>query len=276
VHVNQSAPLLSRSTRQIDPRYYQLAVQCGLLMWGLFGLQFMIPWQNATAALLTALLAQWAFMRYYAIQPQMLSALNTSLSIILLLHAGHWIWMALAALIAIASKFLVRYRGRHVFNPSNIGIVVLLLMTDTTWVTHGKWGQAIWLALLLAGLGLVWLLGWRRMLTSLTFLGLFSGLVVARAVWLGDPWSIPLHQLQNGALLIFTFFMLSDPMTTPQSTTGRMLFGAWVAILGWILQFVWFIPNAFLYALAFSSPLVPLMNLQFASVLFQWPTRSHT
>lgn len=276
MHVNQSALLLARSTRQIDPRYYQLAVQCGLLMWGLFGLQFMIQWQHATATLLTALLTQWAFMRYYAIQPQMLSALNTSLSIILLLHAGYWVWMALAAFIAIASKFLVRYRGRHVFNPSNIGIVVLLLVTDATWVTHGKWGQTMWLALLLAGLGLVWLLGWRRMLTSLTFLGLFSSLLVARAVWLGDPWSIPLHQLQNGALLVFTFFMLSDPMMTPQSITGRMLFGAWVAMLGWILQFVWFIPNAFLYALAFSSPFVILINLHFAGVLYQWPARSHT
>ena len=236
----------------------------------------MIPWQNATATLLAAILTQWAFMRYYAIPPQMLSALNTSLSIILLLHTGHWLWMALAAFIAIASKFLARYRGRHVFNPSNIGIVVLLLMTDATWVTHGKWGQAMWLALLLAGFGLVRLLGWRQMISSLVFLGVFSCLVVARAVWLGDPWQIPLHQLQNGALLVFTFFMLSDPMTTPRSPAGRILFGGWVALLGWVLQFVWFIPNAFLYALAFSSPLVILINLHFTGMAYHWPTRSQS
>lgn len=116
----------------------------------------------------------------------------------------------------------------------------------------------------------------RNLLTSLAFLAAYAGLLAGRALWLGDPWAIPLHQLQNGALLIFTFFMLSDPMTTPQSTAGRLLFGVWVAVLGWTLQFRLFIPNAFLYALAASSPLVLLINGRFAGAPFHWPVRSQT
>ena len=49
-------------------------------------------------------------------------------------------------------------------------------------------------------------------------------LLVARAVWLGDPLAIPLHQLQSGSLLIFAFFMISDPRTAPDSRLGRFLF----------------------------------------------------
>lgn len=259
-----------------DPRYYQLAVQCALLLWGMLSLQFTVAWQDVTLVLATALVTQYLFMRVLDLPVQLLSALNTSLSIILLLHAGHWAWLVLAAFIAIASKFLIRINGRHIFNPSNIAIVAVLLATDATWVAHGKWGQAMWFSLLAAGFGLVWLLGWRRMLTSLTFLSVFSGLLLGRALWLGDPLAIPLHQLQNGALLIFTFFMLSDPMTTPQSTRGRLLFGTAVAIIGWVLQFVYFIPNAFLYALAFSSPFVMLINHYYSGVAYHWPVRSQS
>lgn len=267
---------LPQVIKRLDPRYYQLAVQCALLLVGMLTLQFTIPWQNIVAVLSVALLTQWAFLRYYGLPQQTLSALNTSFSIIILLYAAHWGWLALAAFIAIVSKFLLRFRGRHVFNPSNLGIVAILLATDAAWVAHGKWGHALWLGLLLAGSGLVWLLGWRQMLTSLVFLLVYVGLLVVRALWLGDPWAIPLHQLQNGALLIFSFFMLSDPMTTPQSVSGRILFGAWVAVLGWVLQFMYFIPNAFLYALVVSSPLVLLINGRFAGAPFHWPVRSQT
>ena len=54
-------------------------------------------------------------------------------------------------------------------------------------------------------------------------------LLIGRALWLGDPLSIPLHQLQNGALLIFAFFMISDPKTTPNTARWPNRFGALVA-----------------------------------------------
>lgn len=256
-----------------DPRYYQLGVQSTLLAWGSFSLQFNVNGLAIVSVLLTALTTQWLFTRYYGLSFNSLSTLNTSLSIILLLHASHITWLMLAAALSIASKFLITYRKRHIFNPSNFGIVILLLISSDVWVAHGKWGQAMWLALLLAGFGLIVLLGWRQMLTSLSFLSVYCALVLGRAFWLGDPWAIPFHQLQNGALLIFTFFMLSDPMTTPHSAIGRLLFGGWVACLGWALQFLAFIPNAFLYALALSSPWVLVINHYWQGNAFYWLKR---
>ncbi len=259
---------------KIDPRYYQATVQLGLLSLGMWGGYFAVSPEAVFVVLSAALLCQWGFTRYLNLALNPLSTINTALSILLLLHAVHVGWLALTAVLAISSKFLLRVRGRHVFNPSNIAIVLVLLLTDATWVAHGKWGQGIWLALLLAGFGLVFLLGFKQMLTSFAFLAIYAVLLSGRALWLGDPLQIPLHQLQNGALLIFTFFMLSDPMTTPENSRGRLIYGGWVAMLAAWLQFRWFIPNAFLYALACSSPIIVFINYKFKGTRFNWGIRS--
>lgn len=259
--------------KSLDPRYYQLAVQASLLLWGMVSLEFSLDAESVVFVLTGALLTQWAFTYFYQLPLNPLSTINTSFSILLLLQASHASWLVLAAVLSVASKFLLSYQKHHIFNPSNLGIVLVLLLTHETWVAHGKWGQAMWFALLAAGFGLVVILGWRRMLTSLSFLLVYSSLVLGRALWLGDPWGIPLHQLQNGALLIFSFFMLSDPMTTPRASWGRVLFGAWVAVLGWLLQFIGFIPNAFLYALVLSSPWVLVINYYCKGEAFYWLRR---
>jgi len=256
--------------KHIDPRHYQLFIQISLLCWGLLYLDFTLPVSYLAAAFGTTLLSQMVFTRHYGLPANLLSTLNTTLSILLLLHANHWLWIALACLIAISSKFLIRFNNKHLFNPSNIGIVAVMLLTSSAWAAPGQWGQAMWLFLFIGGLGLIPLIGFSRLLTSISFLLIFSALILLRSTWLGDPLAIPVHQLQNGALLIFTFFMLSDPMTTPDHKLGRIIFGAWVAFLGWILQFVFYIPNAFLYALAASMPLVTLLNHYFKGNHFQW------
>ncbi len=258
---------------RIDPRYYQLLIQAGLLLWGVIYLEFNLSPLYVLAAISTGLLVQISFTRYLKLPANLLSTFNTTLSILLLLHADSWIWITLASFIAISSKFVIRYRNKHLFNPSNIGIVAVLLLTESAWAAPGQWGQAIWITLVVAGLGLILMIGFSRMLTSISFLVTYVLLILLRALWLGDPLQIPLHQLQNGAVLIFAFFMLSDPMTSPTHYAGRIIFGIWVAVFSWILQFYFYIPNAFLYALAASMFFVPLLNQHFHSFNYHWPRR---
>jgi Na+-translocating ferredoxin:NAD+ oxidoreductase RnfD subunit len=94
---------------------------------------------------------------------------------------------------------------------------------------------------------------------------------VGRALWLGDPLTIPLHRLQNGALLLFTFFMISDPKTTSDSRCGRVLFAGLAALTAGYLQFRLYWGSALLWALAGSSVAVPPVRLATPSV-----TRSAT
>ena len=258
----------------IDPRYYQLVVQNALLLWGIIALNIPVSILDVFAVFFIALLSQYLLTRYFQLNFNPLSAINTTMSILLLLHVASLVWMLLAVVVAIASKFFIRFNGKHVFNPSNIGIVAVILISDSAWVVSGQWGQGMWWALVLSGLGLIIVIGLSRMLTSISFLSVFLLLLLLRAAWLGDGWQIPIHQMQSGALLVFAFFMLSDPMTTPNTKYGRILFGSLVASIGWMLQFIYYIPNAFLYALALSAPFVVVIDRLFSGKSYQWPQLS--
>lgn len=258
-------------TRMRDPRYYQIAVLTALVCFGVVMLDIGIRWQYAIVIVATALLVQYLG-TLYARLPRFdpLSPLITSLSLTLLLRSDAIEFAAAAAAIAIGSKFLIRTRSKHIFNPANIALVSLMLASDEVWVSSGQWGSAAIGAFALACLGFLVLTRARRAETTIGFLMLYGALLFGRALWLGDPMAIPLHQLQSGALLIFAFFMISDPKTTPDSATGRLLFASLVACVAFVIQFVFYVPNGPLLALFFAAPSVPLLDLLLRGRRYQW------
>lgn len=260
---------------RLDPRYYQIAVLSLLVLYGSSALGFGIRPENAALILVTAILTQWLASRASGLAGfDPLSPIITSLSLTLLFRTDMVMLAGLAALIAIGSKFVVRCRGKHVFNPANIAIVSLMLASDRAWISSGQWGSTTIATVLLVGLGLLVLTRARRAETTVFFLLGYAALLLARAAWLGDPLQIPLHQLQNGALLVFAFFMISDPMTTPNTALGRTLFALIVAVVGFCIQFVWYQPHGPVIALAFTAPLVPLIDFVLRGRRYEWRSRS--
>jgi Na+-transporting NADH:ubiquinone oxidoreductase subunit NqrB len=259
------------ANRLRDPRYYQIMVLGALLCFGTLSLDFGIRWQNALAIILTALGTQFLFTwRLELPRFDPLSPLITSLSLTLLLRTDTVMLAACAAGIAIGSKFVIRVRNKHVFNPANVAIVSMMMLSEHAWVSSGQWGSTAISALALSSLGLLVLTRARRAETTITFLVVFAGLLFTRALWLGDPLTIPLHQLQNGALLIFAFFMISDPKTTPDTRLGRILFAGLVAALAYTIQFVYYVPNGAILALIMAAPLVLLTDVVFRGRQYQW------
>ena len=110
----------------------------------------------------------------------------------------------------------------------------------------------------------------KRAETTVTFLVAYATLLVGRAVWLGDPLEIPLHHLQNGALLIFAFFMISDPKTTPNTALGRIIYAMIVASIAFVIQFVLYQPNGPILALIISAPLVPIIDFLRRGRNYEW------
>jgi Na+-translocating ferredoxin:NAD+ oxidoreductase RnfD subunit len=105
---------------------------------------------------------------------------------------------------------------------------------------------------------------------TLAFLTFYVGLLFARALWLGDPLTIPLHQIESGALLIFSFFMISDPKTTPDSRAGRIVFALIVALAALYVQFGFFRPNGPLWGLIACAALVPFLDYVLPGSRYDW------
>ena len=257
--------------RLADPRYYQIIVLSLLVGYSIAILDFGIRWQNVLAILTTALAAQYIgtlCARLPRFDP--LSPLITSLSITLLLRTDELLLAVVAACIAIGSKFIIRFRGKHIFNPANFALVTLILLSDHAWFSSGQWGSTTINAFGLACLGFLVLTRARRAETTLAFIAIYAALMFGRALWLNDPFSIPLHQMQNGALLIFAFFMISDPKTTPNTAIGRVIYAALVAAIAYTIQFIYYQPNGPIIALIMSAPFVPIIDAVLRGRIYRW------
>jgi Na+-translocating ferredoxin:NAD+ oxidoreductase RnfD subunit len=258
-----------------DPRHGQIATLATLLVYGLTVLDFDITLAQVVVTIVSALtvqaIADWWTSRDRVSGAK--SALISALSLCLLLRTDALVLAAVAAAVAVGSKFMIRVRGKHVFNPTNIAIVALMLTTDRVWVSPGQWGAQAMLAFLFACAGLLVVNRASRSDVTLAFMASYATLLVGRSLWLGEPLSIPLHRLESGAFLLFSFFMISDPKTTPDSRAGRVLFAAVVAAGAAYVQLRLFRTNGFLWALAAASPFVPVLDRVLPSIPFCWPRR---
>lgn len=263
-----------------DPRVYQIATLASLLVYGMGWLEFDITPARSALLLGTALATQFIGDRLthspVAFRSSARSALISGLSLCLLLRTNH-AWLAvLAAVVTIAGKFVIRVNGKHVFNPTNGGIVLMLLLTGQVWVSPGQWGAAAFFAFLMACAGSLVVTRASRSDVTYAFMAFYSALVFGRSLYLGEPFAIPLHRLESGALLLFTFFMISDPKTTPDSRAGRVLFAALVAFGGWYIQFRLFRTNGLLWSLAACSVLVPIIDRLLPGARYAWITSRST
>lgn len=257
-----------------DPRHFQILTLSILLslqvFWADFGPDILV----VALTLLSALITQAIFSLSLKVSFDARSPMITGLSLAILLKSGTFFVLPIVALIAITSKFLIRVNHRHIFNPANIGIVIALLaFSSDVWVSAGQWGSALWLCVLLLCLSALVLFRIPRRDMALLFLSFWSGALLARSLWLGDPIAIPLHQLQSGSFLIFTFFMISDPKTIPDRFAGRVIFALAVVALAFILTFEFRIREGLFYALACVCLLRPLWEKIFPGKPYHWNTK---
>lgn len=264
-------PLRRATPLWSDARHYQIAALSALLIFNFGWLDFGARPLNSAFAIGFALATQVICTELYKLPSlDLRSPLITGLSLSLLLRSGDPFLHALAAIIAIASKFVLRIDGKHVFNPAGFAIVALLAVSADVWISPGQWGTSVYVAALISFLAILVLHRARRADIALFFLGSHAALLLARAYWLGDPLVIPLHQLQSGSLLIFSFFMISDPRTTPDSRLGRFLFALMVALLGHYLAFFMQMRPALYVALIVLSPLTLLLDKLIPGQRFAW------
>jgi hypothetical protein len=166
---------------------------------------------------------------------------------------GIWIFIGVVA-ISMASKYLIRWRGRHIFNPSNLGLVLAFALLgpkltepqDLWWIPMGPWLIVTYAVLIIGGL----LIGWELRLLGLevAFMAGFAAFAAVAlsavpdhcmvASWHVAPmcgWDLWQILVTSPEILVFGLFMIPDPRTVPDGAVARVGFGLMVAILSVLL-----------------------------------------
>jgi hypothetical protein len=200
-----------------------------------------------------------------------LSALITALSLCLLLKTNHQWTSLLATFLAVSSKYIFRIGQKHLFNPSAFGMAATVLITGDAWLSPGQWGNGTVLFFLILTLGTIVTTQVQKLDTSLSFLLTFGGLLYWRQVLsLGWPTDYFLHSISSGSLLLFSFFMISDPKTAPNHPLARVLWAMAIAILSFYLSAFRWMYNTPVWMLVALAPLVPILDHLFPARSYQW------
>ncbi len=255
-----------------DPRNYQILFLSIFMFYGIFSLGWDVNLLKILIIFSVCLLTQYAFSnnpeRDYT---SLKSAVISSLSLCLILKTNFLFTAAIAAFLSIAGKFLIRINGKHVFNPTNFGIILAIVLTGDAWISSGQWGSNAILVFLLGSLGLMVLLKVKRLDTALFFYAAFGLYHFLRSVlFLGWTMDVFLQQMTNGTVMLFAFFMITDPKTTPSAFPARVIWASLIGLLAAYLQIHHWVNGAPLWALFILSPFTPLLDRYFGGSVFHW------
>jgi enediyne biosynthesis protein E5 len=255
----------------MDARVFQIVFLGSFLSIGVLIRDFSVHLEQVALVFACALVTQWWWIKRLELKHVgYLSAIVTSFGISILVRADSMWVHPLLAFIAISSKFVFRIDQQHVFNPANLAAVLAAYVLPGAWLSPGQWGQSWMLAAWFICLGICVTQRARRIDIGLVFLATFMLLVAARVLSLGQNPLIIWHQMQSGALLLFAFFMISDPMTTPRDSRLRIAYAMTVALLAFTWQFGMFKPHGPVLALFSMSFIVPWLNRQRLGEKFVW------
>jgi Na+-translocating ferredoxin:NAD+ oxidoreductase RnfD subunit len=258
-----SFPLILPSIR--DPRLHVAAVIITIHVLGQVALRFQVSVPQILAAILTCAILEVAItFRQSRAFVWPASAMLTGSGVALILRVvgtpldDHWTFygaeiFAVVAGLSLLSKYVIRYRGSHVFNPSNIGLVVAFIVLGTARVEPLDFWWAPLNLPMIAAYGLI-LVGGLLITRRLRLLGLAASFWIAIALCLGilagsghcmiarwsfepvcgaDFWRVVVGSPE---VMIFLFFMITDPKTVPAGQVGRVVFGILVAIASTLLM----------------------------------------
>jgi Na+-transporting NADH:ubiquinone oxidoreductase subunit NqrB len=268
---SRSSALLAALRTPRDARFYQIAFQAVLLALGVLVRDFSLAASQMALCFAAGLATQALWVRALGLKNVgYLSPIITCLGLSLLLRADSGWVHPLAAALALSAKFTLRLRGKHLFNPAMLGVVLAVLLLPGAWISPGQWGSDLALAVWFLALGGFVASRAQRADTSWVFLAAYLFLIGAWYVWLGKSFASWMHHLQSGGLLLFAFFMISDPMTTPDRRSARILHALCVAAVAFAWQFLLYRPNGLIWALFFCVPLVPLLDAALPGKRFRW------
>ena len=222
-----------RSVLSIDSRYLAPALITGILIVGHLSFGILESYEKTALAIVVSVFFEITLSRIiYGVWPHLASAYITGISVGILLRSPAMWPYGLCSAISITSKYVLRARGRHIWNPSNFGICAMLFLAgDKVASLSIQWGNNLWPMIV------VWLLGsiiiWRlkRFHITATYVAAFCLFALLRSLITGSPLPAEIAPITGPMYQLFIFFMITDPKTTVRSKVGRCIVAVMVALL---------------------------------------------
>jgi Na+-translocating ferredoxin:NAD+ oxidoreductase RnfD subunit len=247
---------------RIDNRYVApLFITCILLV-GHLSYGILESYKKTALAIVAALITELILGRiFFGKWLNLASAYITGISVGILVRSPAYWPYALCSVISIMSKYVLRVKGRHIWNPSNFGIAVLLFLApETMAVLSIQWGNNYWSLLVIWILGSIIIWRARRFHISATYVVSFFLFAFLRSWITGDPWQAEVAPITGPMYQLFVFFMITDPKTTVKSKMGQCVVAFCVALAEFILRLdqVVYAP---IFALFFVGPAANLIEI---------------
>jgi Na+-translocating ferredoxin:NAD+ oxidoreductase RnfD subunit len=246
---------------RFDNRYVApLFITCILLV-GHLSYGILESYQRTALAIGAAIISELILGRiFFGKWLNLASAYITGISVgILVRSPAYWPYL-LCSVISIMSKYVLRVRGRHIWNPSNFGIAVLLLLApETMAILSIQWGNNLLPILVIWTLGSIIIWRARRFHISATYVVSFFLFAFLRSWITGHPWQAEVAPITGPMYQLFVFFMITDPKTTVRSRMGQCVVAFCVALAEFFLRLdqVVYAP---IFALFFVGPAAMLIE----------------
>ena len=233
----------TRRSFQIDSKYVApLLISCILLV-GHLTTGMLADWKKTALCIIVSILAEAAMGFITAKKmPHLASAYVSGISCGILVRSVEWWPFVVAPALAIVSKYLIRIEGRHLWNPSNLAIVLLLLLAPQSMYTLSfEFGNHTWAPILIWILGSVIIYRLKRFHICFTYIVCFLGFALLRAALhtdmaFGPAFNYEIAPLTSAMYQLFVFFMITDPKTTVHSKRGQILVAFLVAAAEFVLR----------------------------------------
>jgi hypothetical protein len=253
--------MLSLDNRYVPPVFITL-----ILLGGHFSFGILESYPKTLLAIVTSIGIELLLGRILVhrwINP--VSAYITGISVGILIRSPAFWPYALCSAISILSKYVLRIKGRHLWNPSNFGVSALLFLAGSSVASLSiQWGNYLWPMLVIWVLGSIIIWRLRRFHITGTYVAAFLVFALLRSYLTGDPWQSEVAPITGPMYQLFVFFMITDPRTTVQSRIGQCAVACAVASLEMILRLCQVVYAPY-YALFIVGPAALLIEMWIGS-----------
>jgi Na+-translocating ferredoxin:NAD+ oxidoreductase RnfD subunit len=181
-----------------------------------------------SAILMEMVLGRWVTGKW----PHLASAYITGISVGIIIRSPELWPFIVCSFLSISSKYAIRYKGRHLFNPSNLGVTIMLLLVPTVVAPLSQQlGNERWVIIIIGILGSLILYTLGRLHISLTYIAAFFVLSFVRSSLTDQPWASEIAPLTSPAYMLFICFMITDPKTTTRTWRRQCAVAVLVAVV---------------------------------------------